>query len=199
MNYYGKQHWWPADSAFEVMVGAILTQNTAWQNVEKAIDNLKKENLLSVSKLTKIPLTKLARLVKPSGYYNIKAKHLKAMLDFLMSEYKGDINKMKQQNIRILRKQLLNINGIGDETADSILLYALNKPVFVVDSYTKRIFARHNFFDKTTPYIKVQNLFMNNLPKSVNIYNEYHALLVRLAKDYCRSKPICDTCPIKRL
>jgi len=194
---YGSQHWWPGDTPFEVIVGAVLTQNTAWQNVEKAIGNLKRENLLSVKKLANVSLAKLSTLIRPSGYYNVKAKRLKAMLNFLTNEYDGDISNVKKKNIRTLRPQLLSVDGVGEETADSILLYGLSKPIFVVDTYTKRIFPRHGFFDVNTPYLNVQKFFMKNLPKSVKIYNEYHALLVRLAKDYCRTKPNCRECPIK--
>jgi endonuclease-3 related protein len=198
-NYYGSQHWWPADTEFEVIVGAILTQNTTWHNVEKALGNLKRENLLSVKKLAHIPMIKLRRLIKSSGYYNVKAKRIKAMLNFLIKEYDGNIRKIKKQNIRILRSQLLSVDGIGKETADSILLYALDKPVFVIDAYTKRIFSRHSYFKIDTPYSSVQTLFVKNLPRSIKIYNEFHALLVRLAKDYCRTIPICQECPIKGL
>lgn len=196
--HFGPQHWWPADSPFEVMVGAILTQNTSWQNVEKAIHNLKKHHLLSPRKLYKLPGTKLASLIRPAGYYNIKAKRLKHFMDFLFSSYSGDIEEMSQQDLHVLRRQLLLVNGIGPETADSILLYALSKPVFVVDAYTKRIFWRHKLIDENADYHQVQQLFMNNLRNNEKLFNEYHALLVRLAKEFClKKKGKCDICPLK--
>lgn len=198
-NHYGKQNWWPADSDFEIMIGAVLTQNTAWRNVEKAINNLKEKKLLNPQKLATLSISKLSQLVRSSGFYRIKAKRLKSLLNFLTKKYSGDIEKLKRKKISILRLELLQVYGIGEETADSILLYAIGKPVFVVDAYTKRIFSRHHYFDKKTSYSKIQEFFAGNLPKSLKIYQEYHALLVRLAKDYCRSKANCQGCPIKLL
>jgi len=195
---FGPQYWWPAESPFEVMVGAILTQNTSWLNVRKAINNLKQHKLLTARKLYKIPEKKLALLIKPAGYYNIKAKRLKAFLDFLFKHYRGEIQHMLHANIPTLRRQLLSVKGIGPETADSILLYALEKPIFVVDAYTKRMLARHNLIKEDAPYEKIQKLFMRNLKKGVKLFNEYHALLVKLGKDFChKSKPKCDICPLK--
>lgn len=195
-DYYGPQNWWPAESDFEVIVGAVLTQNTAWRNVERAIENLKVHNLLNPKKLWAISKTKLNQLIKPSGFYRIKAKRLKALLDFIIKNYAGSIENLRKQKPSVLRQELLAISGIGDETADSILLYALNKPVFVVDAYTRRIFSRHNFFDNKTPYTDIQKFFIKHLPKSVRLYQEYHALIVKLAKDFCRTKPNCTNCPL---
>jgi endonuclease-3 related protein len=197
-RYFGPQNWWPADTPFEVIVGAILTQNTSWHNVEKAIRNLKKEKLLSVSKLSEVPQRKIARLIKPAGYYNIKAKRLNSFLNFFLANYQGSIKKMSLADTRQLRCALLCVNGIGQETADSILLYALNKPVFVVDAYTKRIFFRHKFIKDKEDYEKIQALFMRNLKDNIKLFNEYHALLVRLGKEFClKNNPRCKICPLK--
>lgn len=196
---FGKQYWWPAKSAFEVMVGAILTQNTSWNNVEKAIANLDKEKLLSAKKINKISISALAQVIKPAGFHNIKAKRLKEFTKFFNKHYKADIKLMSKVNMQDLRNSLLAVNGIGPETADSILLYALKKPTFVVDSYTKRILTRHKFITEGQTYHNVQRLFMENLKNDVKLFNEYHALLVKLAKDYCKkTKPKCNLCPLKK-
>ena len=197
---FGSQHWWPADEPFEVMVGAILTQNTNWQNVEKAIAALKKNKVLDSQKLNRMPQKKLAKLIRPAGYFNIKAKRLKNFLKFYLENYKADIRRMRVADTLILRNELLGVNGIGEETADSILLYALNKPVFVVDAYTKRIYSRHRFIPEGSSYQAVQEFFMQNLKNDVQLFNEYHALLVKLGKDFClKSKPKCTICPLKEL
>lgn len=197
-NTFGPQHWWPGDTPFEIIIGAILTQNTNWQNVEKAITNLKRNKCLTPSGLKNISLNKLARLIRPSGYYNIKARRLKEFINFLCSEYKSKVTLMAKENLPALRKKLLDVKGIGPETADSILLYALDKPIFVVDAYTKRILSRHNILDNHADYHKVQELFMNNLPKKTRLFNEYHALLVRAGKEFCKKKsPDCGKCPLK--
>ena len=197
-SYFGPQNWWPAKTPFEVMVGAILTQNTNWGNVEKAIGNLKKHKLLSPRRLRCLTHNELSRLIMPAGYYNVKAKRLKNFLRFLFDRYKGDIKKMFIADTAVLRSQLLSVNGIGPETADSILLYALHKPVFVVDTYTKRIISRRRLIRDDAGYADVQRLFMDSLKQQEKLFNEYHALLVKLAKDFCRkSKPKCDSCPLK--
>ncbi len=197
-SYFGPQHWWPANSPFEVLVGAILTQNTSWQNVERAIGNLKKNKLLEVTRLYRLTYRRLASLIRPAGYYNIKAKRLKNFLRFLFKFYRGNLKTMSLQDTQELRRQLLSVNGIGPETADSILLYALNKPLFVVDAYTKRILLRHRLIKESACYDEVQNLFMRNFKKDIKLFNEYHALLVRLGKEFClKNKPKCDICPLK--
>ncbi|MFA5357184.1 MAG: endonuclease III domain-containing protein [Candidatus Omnitrophota bacterium] len=197
---FGGQRWWPADTPFEVMVGAILTQNTSWLNVEKAISNLKSHNLLRPHKLSKLPLKRLASLIRPSGYYNIKAKRLKSFLKFFIGNYGGDIKKMRETKPLFLREQLLCVNGIGPETADSILLYALDMPLFVVDAYTKRVLLRHGLIEEGASYGEVQKLFTQNIKKEVKLFNEYHALLVKLGKEYClKNKPKCDICPLSSL
>ena len=195
---FGPQHWWPGDSSFEVMVGAILTQNTSWLNVEKAIRNLKKHKVLAPDKLSRLSSRKTAKLIRPAGYYNIKTARLKEFLNFLLLKYRSNMRKMAAVNTFRLRQELLEVKGIGPETADSILLYALNKPVFVVDAYTRRIFYRHGLINKEADYHDVQNLFMRYLKRDVRVFNEYHALLVRLGKDFClKSKPKCVICPLR--
>lgn len=195
---FGRQRWWPADSAFEVMVGAILTQNTNWANVEKAISKLRRHKLLNAHSLNLLSIRRLANLIRSAGYYNIKAVRLKEFLRFLSEDCSFDINRLSRRNVGTLRRDLLAVKGIGPETADSMLLYALNKPVFVVDAYTKRILSRHSFIDEDASYEGVQNLFMQNLPKDVKLFNEFHALLVRLGKDYClKNKPRCEICPLR--
>ncbi|MDD4980508.1 MAG: endonuclease III domain-containing protein [Candidatus Omnitrophica bacterium] len=196
-SYFGPQHWWPGDSPFEVMVGAILTQNTSWLNVEKAINNLKKHKVLTADKLYKLSSKRLALLIRPAGYYNIKAERLKIFLRFFLKYYQG-LEGMLNSDTLALRNQLLGVKGIGPETADSILLYALNKPVFVVDAYTRRILSRHRFIPEGADYHQTQNLFMQNLKKSVKLFNEYHALLVKLGKEFClKNKPRCEICPLR--
>jgi endonuclease-3 related protein len=195
---YGPQHWWPGDTIFEVMVGTVLTQNTAWSNVEKAIANLKRERLLTPLSLDSVSSRRLASLIRPSGYFNIKAKRLKHLIEFIRSAYRGSLKRMFAADPGELRPKLLAVNGIGPETADSILLYAGGKPLFVVDAYTKRVFGRHGFFAADADYHAVQRLFMENLSCDSQLYNEYHALIVKVGKEYCRkSKPACSECPLK--
>ncbi|HBR17498.1 MAG: endonuclease [Deltaproteobacteria bacterium RIFCSPLOWO2_12_FULL_43_16] len=194
---FGPQHWWPGDTPFEVIVGAILTQNTAWTNVEKAIRNLKRAKLLIPKKLHDLSHDELAKLIKPAGYFNIKAKRLKHFLNYLFDNYSGSLNRMFKKRTDALRRELLQVNGIGPETADSILLYAGNHPVFVVDAYTKRIFSRHQIIKIDADYHDVQALFMKSLPHDVRMFNEYHALIVKIGKDFCRNKkPLCSKCPL---
>lgn len=193
--HYGPQHWWPGDTPFEVMVGAILTQNTNWGNVEKAISNLKAAGALSAKKIYDMPEAELARLIRPSGYFNIKAKRLKAFITYFIGRYGGSVARIKKTDCDTLRREVLAVNGVGPETADSILLYALGCPTFVVDAYTKRIFSRHGFFAEDADYHDVRSFFMERLPVDVQLYNEYHALIVRLAKDRCMKKAgICELC-----
>ena len=197
---FGPRHWWPGDTKIEIIIGAILTQNTAWANVEKAIKNIKRAKVLSVSRLSGISEKKLARLIRPSGYYNIKANRIKNFLGFLSARYSGSIHKMFGSRLYKLREELLAVKGIGRETADSILLYAGNKPVFVVDAYTKRVFSRHGFIKEDADYEEAQSLFMDNLWKDKGLFNEFHALIVELGKSVCKSKkPLCSLCPIRRI
>ena len=195
---FGPQHWWPGETPFEVMVGAILTQNTNWQNVERAISNLKKARVLEARKLYRMPHKSLARLIRPAGYFNIKAKRLKNFLKFYLDSYGANVRKMRVVGTEALRVQLLSVNGVGQETADSILLYAIKKPVFVVDAYTKRFSFRHGLILEDSDYQVAQRFFTKNLKSSVQLFNEYHALIVRLAKEYClKSKPRCAVCPLR--
>ncbi len=196
-NAFGPQHWWPGETPFEIAIGAILTQNTNWGNVEKAINNLKNHKTFSANAMHKMQNKRLASLIKPAGYFNIKAKRLKEFLNFLTNHYRGSMGKMKAEDTQFLREKLLNVNGIGPETADSILLYALEKPVFVIDAYTKRVLERHKLISKKTTYHELQEIFHKSLPQNTKLFNEYHALLVKLGKDYCKTKPNCEECPIK--
>ncbi|MBW1740781.1 MAG: endonuclease III domain-containing protein [Deltaproteobacteria bacterium] len=195
---FGPRHWWPGDSGFEVAVGAILTQNTAWRNVRKAIKNLKEKALLSPEALYHIPVERLASIIRPAGYYNIKARRLKHFVQFLFQENAGDLDRLLAEDLDTLRSKLLSINGIGPETADSILLYAGNRPTFVVDAYTRRILFRHNLIPEETSYDEVRNLFMDVLEPDASMFNEYHALLVHLGHTFCLKKnPKCTECPAR--
>lgn len=196
----GPQNWWPARTPFEVIVGAILTQNTAWTNVEKAIANLRRERLLSPRALERVPQAHLAQLIRSSGYFRQKAKKLKAFVRFLRNEYSGSLLRMFRTPTAELRNKLLAVHGIGPETADSILLYAGRQAVFVVDSYTKRVLHRHKLAGEKPDYETVRALFENNLPRDAQLYNEYHALLVTVGKNWCRTKkPLCEECPLQKL
>jgi len=194
---FGPMGWWPGETPFEVIIGAILTQNTSWENVEKAINRLKAKKMLNPADFSRMRDEKLAELIKPSGYYNIKAKRIKNFMDFLQKEYGTDLRRMLQEETMVLREKLLSIKGIGPETADSILLYAAKKPVFVVDTYTRRIFSRHGWVSSTDNYQEIKDFFMRNLKPDVKLYNEYHALLVYLGKNFCKKRPQCGECPLK--
>ncbi len=194
---FGPQHWWPGDTPFEIVLGAILTQNTSWLNVTKAIQNIKNNGCLEPEALYHLNINQLAGLIKPSGYYKIKAQRIKAFMDHLYCKHYGSLEHLFAREINTLRKELLGIKGIGHETADSIILYAANKPIFVVDAYTRRIFYRHGFFPEKWPYERIQSFFMDILPKSAEIYNEYHALIVKLGKEYCKKKFNCQECPLR--
>jgi endonuclease-3 related protein len=196
---YGPRHWWPGENAFEVMVGAILTQNTSWRNVEKAIQKLKEEGFLNPEGIYHLKKQQLASLIKSSGYYRIKADRLKSFMDFLFEGYGGELKKMGREQLAGLRKKLLQVKGIGPETADSILLYGLKKPIFVVDAYTKRILSRHTIVSEKASYEEIQGLFMEHLPRSERLFNEYHALLVHLGKSLCKKMPRCDICPLRSM
>ena len=196
---YGGQHWWPGDGRFEIIVGAILTQNTNWKNVEKAITNLKSAGCLDPQSLYEMPVEALAELIRPAGYYNIKAQRLKNFFDWLFDNYGGSINALENMTVDSLRAGLLGIKGIGAETADSIILYAFEKPVFVVDAYTCRVLGRHGLIEDDADYEQVREFFESNLASDVSLFNEYHALLVRVGKEHCRPKARCDDCPLNSL
>ena len=196
---FGPQHWWPGDTPFEVAVGAILTQNTAWSNAVKAIDRLKQEKLLHPDRLNRLAQRKLAQLIRSSGYFNQKAKRLKIFVRFFLKRHGGRFSRMRRLPLATLREELLNLSGIGPETADSILLYALEKPTFVVDAYTRRILARHSLISWQASYEEIRALFMRHLPKRVSYFNEYHALLVVLGKELCKAHPKCHLCPLRKV
>ncbi len=195
---YGPRKWWPADTPFEVIAGAILTQNTSWNNVEKAITKLKANKTLTPGKLKEMSKNRLASLIKSCGYYNIKATRLKHFAEYLVKNYGGSLKKFFSNSTPHTREELLAINGIGPETADSILLYAANRPVFVVDAYTKRILQRQGLIKPNATYEQIQKLFEDNFPKNSRLFNEYHALIVQHGKDVCRKKPICSACVLRK-
>ncbi len=196
-SHFGHQHWWPGDTPFEVIVGAILTQNTSWKNVERAIENLKNESVLSPEGIRSVPVERLETLLVPSGFFKIKTKRLKHFVDFLFERYRGDLDKLLSLELELLREELLGVNGIGKETADSIVLYAAEKPSFVVDAYTRRVFERLGILEKDVEYDEIKQYFEENLPEEVKIYNEFHAFIVALAKDVCKKKPVCKMCPLQ--
>lgn len=195
-RHYGDLSWWPGDTPLEVSVGAILTQNTAWTNVEKAIAQLKTERSLSVRALHRMSHKRLARLIRAAGYFNVKARRLKHFISFLQGRYGGSLSKMFRQPMPRLRQELLSVNGVGPETADSILLYAGGKPIFVIDAYTKRILSRHGVLPYEKGYVDFQKLFMRHLPADAPFYNQYHAMFVNIGKEFCRRRPLCDSCPL---
>lgn len=193
----GPQNWWPGRTRFEIIVGAILTQNTAWVNVERAMANLRRERLLSPSALKGVPLGKLASLIRPSGYFRQKAKKLKAFVGFLRREYAGSLAKMFRTPTPQLRERLLGVYGIGPETADCILLYAGGHPVFVVDAYTRRILERHGLTQPRLRYDEIRRYVGAHLPRDAALFNEYHALIVKVGKKWCLAKaPRCSECPL---
>ena len=199
-TFYGPRNWWPADSAFEVLVGAVLTQNTNWLNVTKAIATLRDRGLLSFEALRDIEHQQLAECIRPSGYYNLKATRLKNLLNMIEHSYSGSLDNLLQEETHVARQRLLEVKGVGPETADSILLYAGDHPLFVVDAYTHRIFSRHYLLPEECDYQTAQDLFMDNLEPDPQLFNEYHALIVRAAKDFCKkSEGLCEGCPLKGL
>jgi endonuclease III related protein len=200
LSYYGPQRWWPAETPFEMVVGAILTQNTNWKNASKAIDRLKQAGLLSLENIDSLSLEELASCVRPAGYYNLKAQRLKNLVRMLLEEYGGDLSLLANEDWQQSRQKLLSVKGIGEETADSILLYACAQPVFVVDTYTHRVFSRHNLLEEECSYGDIQERFMDHLPADAALFNEYHALIVRVAKEYCKkNNPCCADCPLQGL
>lgn len=196
LDSYGDQNWWPADSAFEVAVGAVLTQNTAWSNVEKAINNLKQASVLDLSSMLALPLDQLAQLIRPSGYYNIKAQRLRALCKFI--DKKGGMESLFHQDLSWLRDELLSVKGVGPETADDILLYACDKPVFVIDTYTRRLLQRHGLIQGREDYETLRLSFEEALGPDVDIFKQYHALIVMHAKVACCKKPVCEQCCMNR-
>lgn len=195
---FGPQHWWPAESRFEIIVGAVLIQNTNWLNAKKAIINLKQKDLLTFEVLSALSQEELASYIRPCGYYNLKAKRLLNLLQMIHEKYEGNFEKLFLQDFETARNSLLSVKGIGPETADCILLYCGEMPVFVVDAYTHRIFSRHCLVEEESDYHSLQEYFMNNLEHDVQLFNEYHALIVQMGKTFCKkSKPLCEQCPLQ--
>ena len=194
---YGPQLWWPAKTPWEVIVGAILTQNTAWRNVEQAIARLAQAGALQPEKMRALNERDLAELIRPAGTYRLKASRLKRFVEFFFERYDGDLPAMFRTSLDTLRTELLGIHGVGRETADAILLYAGHLPSFVVDAYTARILRRHGLLDEEADYEQIKEFFESHLPADVDLYNEYHALLVRVGKEHCRPKPRCSGCPLE--
>lgn len=194
---YGPQGWWPGRTRTEIVLGAILTQNTNWKNVEKAIARLEAARLLDWAALRDVPEAELAEHIRPAGYYNVKARRLKAFVTWLWQHHDGDLDRLAERDLESLRAELLSVSGIGPETADSILLYALDRPSFVVDAYTARVAVRHGLLDAGLTYDELKALYEGNLPHEVNLFNEYHALLVAVGKNHCKPRPQCAGCPLE--
>lgn len=194
--HYGPTHWWPGDTPFEIAVGAVLTQNTAWSNVEKAIANLKRERLLSPKKIFDCPDDVLHDVLRPSGYFRVKTTRLRSFCRYLVDRYGGSVKRMARRPLDELRPELLEVNGIGPETADDILLYACDKVVFVVDTYTRRILSRHGLCPTNVGYEDLRALFEQTLEPNLHIFKEYHGLIVYTGKDFCRRTPNCAACPL---
>lgn len=195
---FGEQHWWPGETTEEIIIGAVLTQNTNWGNVERAIGNLKAAGALSFERLRLLSPQELSMLIRPSGYFNIKEKRLRSVVEYFMTKCGADFNRLESIPTEQLREELLSVHGVGRETADSILLYALGRAVFVIDAYTMRIGRRHGFLNEDDNYESARVLFERTLGRDVSLFNEYHALLVRLGKDFCRPKPLCEKCPLNK-
>lgn len=196
---FGPQHWWPGRTRFEIIVGAILTQNTSWTNVARAIANLQAAGCLEPDRLHALDAADLEPLIRPAGYFRLKAKRLRNFTQWLFDEYGGALETLDAVETRRLREELLGISGIGPETADSILLYAMDRPVFVVDTYTARVAVRHGLIEPDINYEQLQYLFESNLEPDVQLFNEFHALLVRTGKDFCKPTPRCPACPLNDL
>jgi endonuclease-3 related protein len=197
-KHFGFLNWWPGETTFEIFVGAILTQQTSWKNVEKAIANIKKENCMNIDCIASISINKLEEMIRPAGYYRQKAKRLKNICISIKDEY-GSLEAMFRLGTTELRNKLLSYNGIGNETADSIVLYAAEKPVFVIDAYTKRIMHRLGITPENISYNELQKYFEKRVPKNIKIYKDFHAQFVELGKNYCKKKPACNECPLNSL
>lgn len=198
LGAFGPQNWWPAESPFEMIIGAILTQNTNWTNVEKAIANLRAADTLSLERINRLRPEELEELIRPSGFFRQKARRLQDVARFLLASCEGDLERLFARNLDELRTLLLALPGIGPETADSILLYAAGHPSFVIDAYTLRIFRRLGLLPDDSDYDQARQFFMSNLPADPELFNEYHALVVRLAKEHCRKQqPRCANCPLR--
>lgn len=199
LGRHGERHWWPAEDPFEMMIGAILTQNVSWRNAAGAISNLRDARLLTPAAIRNAPPERLAVFIKPARFMNLKARRLKGFAEWYEAEFGADIGRMSRAEMWGLRERLLEVDGIGEETADCIILYACNLPIFVVDAYTRRIFERLGFIEGRLSYSGLQSFFMQNLPPDAALFKDYHAQLVHLAKKACRKKPFCGACPLKRI
>lgn len=206
-RHFGKQNWWPISEVhqgslekrmFEIIVGAILTQNTSWKNVEKAIANLIKNDLIDIKKIKSVNKKRLAGLIRSSGYYNQKAERLKIFAGYILDRYGGRLVPFMEKDPLEIREELLSIKGIGPETADSIILYAFQKPMFVVDAYTRRLFSRLGVIKEDVSYDELQAIFHESLKDDAELFNEYHALIVEFGKKFCKKKPQCVECPLNR-
>ncbi|MHB8106393.1 MAG: endonuclease III domain-containing protein [Candidatus Cryosericum sp.] len=194
---FGPQHWWPGDTPFEVAVGAVLTQNTSWSNVEKAIASLNAAHAMTAAGLLGLPVSDLEQAIRPAGYYRVKAQYLRTLAEWVNRRAAVDLSNFASEDTGTLRRELLALRGVGRETADSILLYAIGKPVFVVDAYTRRIAVRLRLLPEGTDYESIQQYFLAGLPRDVQLFNEFHGLLVHLAKEHCRARPVCLACPLE--
>lgn len=199
LEHYGKQHWWPANTRLEMMLGAILTQNTAWTNVDKALSNLRSANALKFQILEKASPEQIAEWIRPAGYFNQKSVYIKEMIATIRDRFEGSLDELFSLKTFDLRKELLSWKGVGPETADSIMLYAAKRPAFVVDAYTKRIVVRHGWIDEKATYDEIAKLFTDNLAEDIQLFNEYHALIVQTCKDHCNTRPKCAGCPLEIL
>ncbi|MBM4329281.1 MAG: endonuclease III domain-containing protein [Deltaproteobacteria bacterium] len=195
-GHFGHRNWWPGNSPFEVCVGAVLTQNTAWRNVVRAIHNLKAAAALDPFRIHELSHDELAALIRPAGYFNVKARRLRNFVDHLVLRHQGESDNLFQAPVEALRRELLFINGVGKETADSIILYAAGKPIFVVDAYTRRILGRHGLVSENADYDTVQLLFHAHVPRDVALYNDFHAQFVAVGHSHCKRVPLCDSCPL---
>ncbi|WP_372808696.1 endonuclease III domain-containing protein [Pontiella sp.] len=196
---FGPQHWWPAQTRLEMMLGAILTQNTSWTNVAKAIAHLRRNHALQFDALERATQEQIAEWIRPAGYFNQKSGYIKNMVGTIRERFGGSLNTLFALDTPALRKELLSWKGVGPETADSILLYAAKRPAFVVDAYTKRVGSRHGWIGEKATYDEVARLFTDHLPGDVALFNEYHALIVRLCKEHCNTQPKCAGCPLEPL
>ena len=197
LKHFGYRNWWPAKTKIEIIIGAILAQNTNWKNVELAISNLREAKVLSYKGLQETPVDQLAELIRPSGYYNVKAQKLKTFVEFLSAEYSGSLMMMFREETSILRDKLLSVKGIGPETADSILLYAGQHLVFVSDLYTYRVMTRHKLLPEKADYHQIQKFFQDNIPEDIDLYNDFHAQIVTVGAKYCNKTPKCEECPLR--
>jgi endonuclease III related protein len=197
LEAFGKRYWWPGETPLEVIVGAVLTQNTSWKNVERAISSMKSHGIMDMERLTTVEEGELAGIIRSAGFFNVKARRLKNLINVMHERFDGSIEGMRQVDTASLRPLLLKINGLGPETVDSILLYALGKPVFVVDAYTKRFLAHHGLYSESSDYHDVQRYFHERLTADTYLFNEFHALIVVLCQICCKKKPLCETCPLR--